>query len=242
MVMKSSVFWDITPCSPLKINRLLGGTRSLHLQSWRISQVRNQREAGSKQKSWKKMEAKRSSETSVDFQHTTWHYVPEDRSLHWLIIVQWRCTWVCKELACNRPDVWKSVCLSTDSCSWLTNIRFESCCHSVNFPLDFQFNMYDKETVWHCRLRSAVKVSTYFYDMNLITDAYGFLDRILVSWVRIPLLARIYIRTFLCFSDWLILWSCNDSLSTAEIYSVEWDVKMVMKNEKLESCTCSWPI
>jgi hypothetical protein len=29
--MKSSVFWDITPSSPLKINRRFGGTCRLHL-------------------------------------------------------------------------------------------------------------------------------------------------------------------------------------------------------------------
>jgi hypothetical protein len=33
--MKSSVFWAITPCSPLKVSRL-------HFQGRRVSQVRNQ--------------------------------------------------------------------------------------------------------------------------------------------------------------------------------------------------------
>jgi hypothetical protein len=32
VVMKSTVFWDITPCSPLKVNRNFGGTYRLHLQ------------------------------------------------------------------------------------------------------------------------------------------------------------------------------------------------------------------
>jgi hypothetical protein len=41
--MKSSVFWDIGPCSPLKVNRRFGGTYRLHLQG-RISQARYQRE------------------------------------------------------------------------------------------------------------------------------------------------------------------------------------------------------
>jgi hypothetical protein len=31
--MKSSIFWDITQCSPLKFNRRLEGTCRLHLQS-----------------------------------------------------------------------------------------------------------------------------------------------------------------------------------------------------------------
>jgi hypothetical protein len=26
MIMKSSIFWDITPCSPLEVNRHFGGT------------------------------------------------------------------------------------------------------------------------------------------------------------------------------------------------------------------------
>jgi hypothetical protein len=30
-IIKSSIFWDITPCSPLKINRCFGGTYSVHL-------------------------------------------------------------------------------------------------------------------------------------------------------------------------------------------------------------------
>jgi hypothetical protein len=42
VVMKSSIFWDITPCSPLKTNRRFRGTCRLHLQG-RISRARNQR-------------------------------------------------------------------------------------------------------------------------------------------------------------------------------------------------------
>jgi hypothetical protein len=45
---KSSIFWDITPCSPLKVNRSFGETRCLHLQERRTSQARNQHEAGGK--------------------------------------------------------------------------------------------------------------------------------------------------------------------------------------------------
>jgi hypothetical protein len=43
--LKRSVFWDITPYSPLKINRRFGRT-CLHLQGRRISQARNQHESG----------------------------------------------------------------------------------------------------------------------------------------------------------------------------------------------------
>jgi hypothetical protein len=43
VVMKSSVVWDITLRSPLKVNRRFGGTCHLHFQARRISQGRNQR-------------------------------------------------------------------------------------------------------------------------------------------------------------------------------------------------------
>jgi hypothetical protein len=33
VVMKSIIFWDITQCSPLKVNRRFGGTYRLHLQA-----------------------------------------------------------------------------------------------------------------------------------------------------------------------------------------------------------------
>jgi hypothetical protein len=39
MVMKSSIFWDITPCSSLKVNLCFGGKFRLHLQGRGISQA-----------------------------------------------------------------------------------------------------------------------------------------------------------------------------------------------------------
>jgi hypothetical protein len=44
VVTKGTIFWDTTPCSPLKVNRRFGGTHRLHLQG-RISRERNQRES-----------------------------------------------------------------------------------------------------------------------------------------------------------------------------------------------------
>jgi hypothetical protein len=38
-VMKSAIFLDIMPCSPLKVNRRFGGTYRLHLQGRRISRA-----------------------------------------------------------------------------------------------------------------------------------------------------------------------------------------------------------
>jgi hypothetical protein len=43
--LKNSVFWDITPCSPLKVIRRFGRTCLLHLQRLRISQAINQHES-----------------------------------------------------------------------------------------------------------------------------------------------------------------------------------------------------
>jgi hypothetical protein len=43
--MTSSVLWDITPCSPLKVNQRFGRTYHFHLQGQRIIWVRNQRES-----------------------------------------------------------------------------------------------------------------------------------------------------------------------------------------------------
>jgi hypothetical protein len=40
--MKSIVFWDITPCSPLRFNRRFGGTYHLHLQGRRNKFSKNQ--------------------------------------------------------------------------------------------------------------------------------------------------------------------------------------------------------
>jgi hypothetical protein len=42
---KSSIFWDITPCSPLKVKWRFGRTLCLRLQDRRISRARNQRES-----------------------------------------------------------------------------------------------------------------------------------------------------------------------------------------------------
>jgi hypothetical protein len=48
VVMMNTIFWDITPCSPLKVNRCSGGICDLHLQGKRINQARNQHEPNGK--------------------------------------------------------------------------------------------------------------------------------------------------------------------------------------------------
>jgi hypothetical protein len=44
--MISSILWDMTPFSPLKVNRRFGGMCRLQLHGRRINQARSYREAG----------------------------------------------------------------------------------------------------------------------------------------------------------------------------------------------------
>jgi hypothetical protein len=45
MFMKSSIFWDAGPCTPVKFNGRFGGTSILHLQVCKVRQTRNQHKA-----------------------------------------------------------------------------------------------------------------------------------------------------------------------------------------------------
>jgi hypothetical protein len=86
--MKSSVFWDITQCSPLKVHRRFGGTCHLHLQGQIISQARYQVvacfHAGFLHGLFFDPEdgGDMFLRMSVDFKRTTRRYIPEDRALH----------------------------------------------------------------------------------------------------------------------------------------------------------------
>jgi hypothetical protein len=75
VVMKSTIFWDITSCSPLYFKRCFGGTYSQQLNGGRISRAIN------KLVSRWQAEAICSSEKSVDIQRTTRRYIPEANSL-----------------------------------------------------------------------------------------------------------------------------------------------------------------
>jgi hypothetical protein len=77
VVMKNSLFWDITPCSPFEVSRRLGVTCRRLLQGPRIRQVRNRHEAL----------LAICSETSVKFQRTTRYYIPEARTLNNVIFL-----------------------------------------------------------------------------------------------------------------------------------------------------------
>jgi hypothetical protein len=74
VVVKSTIFWDITPRSPLSVNWRFWGTYSLQLHGWKYKL--------SKKPARKQVPpAICSSETSVDTQRTTWRYIPEDGTL-----------------------------------------------------------------------------------------------------------------------------------------------------------------
>jgi hypothetical protein len=73
VVMKSLIFWDITPCSLLKVNRRFGGSRAKLGNFFALVSC-------FVYSSTFKMEAICSSETSVDFKRTTRRYILEDRT------------------------------------------------------------------------------------------------------------------------------------------------------------------
>jgi hypothetical protein len=83
---EESVFWDITPCSPLKVNRRFGGTYHLHLQGRCLSPAFSLVSCSAYSLTLN-MEAVYSFYTSADFQQTTWRYIPETILFKALLII-----------------------------------------------------------------------------------------------------------------------------------------------------------
>jgi hypothetical protein len=112
VVMKSSIFWDITPCSPLKVKRV-SRENVASIQGRRISQARNQIESRwQAEPSTGKKEATFSSETLVDFQRNTQRYIAGDRTL------QWDACWFQQEQVQNwlKTAVSKLICIKFQIC------------------------------------------------------------------------------------------------------------------------------
>jgi hypothetical protein len=83
VVMKTSIFWHITPCSPVKFNRHCEGIYYVHVKGWIISQAEDK--GGTFLRKF------------VDFHLTTRRYIPEDVTFSDILIYferirQWRCT------------------------------------------------------------------------------------------------------------------------------------------------------
>jgi hypothetical protein len=74
VVMKNPIFWNVTPCSPLKAIRRFGGICSSIATCFMLV-------SGLPYSSTLKMEATYSSETTVDFEQTTRRYIPDDVTL-----------------------------------------------------------------------------------------------------------------------------------------------------------------
>jgi hypothetical protein len=89
-------------CSLVAVNWLFRGTCCCQLQGWRRSHTRNQHEAllllYLAYSSTLKMEELCSFKMSADFQNTTQHFIPEDRTLHSLSYFQQPATFLCSEL------------------------------------------------------------------------------------------------------------------------------------------------
>jgi hypothetical protein len=75
--MKSCIFWDITPCSPLEANGRFGGSYRLQLQGRKLSQTIHQHEEGSR--------------LYFPFPHTCFSLIlfldPEDDTDNWLYLL-----------------------------------------------------------------------------------------------------------------------------------------------------------
>jgi hypothetical protein len=91
VAMKSTIFWDITPCSPLKVNRRFGGTYRHHLQDLIISRGRNQRE----------------SRWQAEPFCLSWRYIPEDSILQDLITLSYLTNFCCRILV--YTDIGQSI-------------------------------------------------------------------------------------------------------------------------------------
>jgi hypothetical protein len=101
VVMKSIIFWDVTPCSLLRFNRRFRGTYRLHLQGRRKDFQQVSRCLMKFFSSILNTEAICSSETSVASQQTTRRHIPEDDTLHYQLCLLTYVTATRQELVYN---------------------------------------------------------------------------------------------------------------------------------------------
>jgi hypothetical protein len=133
-VMNAIIFWDITSCSPLKVNRLFGGTFRLHFQG-RISLLTAFILVSCSVYYTLKMEAICSSELSVGFQRTTLLYIPEDSFLDetqgycrpYLYFKNWKWSVLPGTIiwGCWRGPTWRAVAVGWQRCSTYLRSKHE---------------------------------------------------------------------------------------------------------------------
>jgi hypothetical protein len=82
VALKSTIFWDMTPCSLLSFNRRFGGTYRLHPETQWTTRRYIPEDGNISSIFRMEMEAICSSETSVETQRTTRRHIPEDGTLH----------------------------------------------------------------------------------------------------------------------------------------------------------------
>jgi hypothetical protein len=79
--IKLQIFWDITPCSPLKVKGLFGRKNYLHLQDRIMSEKEERAVSCLGYSSILKVKDTCCSKISVGLEQSTWHYMPEDRTI-----------------------------------------------------------------------------------------------------------------------------------------------------------------
>jgi hypothetical protein len=130
--VSGSVIWNVMPLSPTKLNPNICPTYLIHIQNRRTDLKRNQHEPDSEScavcfilisylaySSLLKTERIFSSETMINFNRTTRHYIPEDNTLEWskmllqtvaffVFVTTKRWGWHYGTIHCPSP--WSGVC------------------------------------------------------------------------------------------------------------------------------------
>jgi hypothetical protein len=155
--MNSSIFWHITPYSPLKVNWRFGGTCRLYFQGRAISWSRNERTlffppvftSVSCSALALKVKVTCSSESSVEFQRTTRRYIAEVRTLHCQ-------TWCCitlevipQRLRCSIVYNMSSIAEIENLAQLFNRMQFHICteitCKAQELPHKI---IYSREWAW----------------------------------------------------------------------------------------------
>ena len=90
MAMKLTVFWNLTPCSLVETYQHSAGTCYLHLQCRRPSEAGRwftENVGTSLLDQALEIKAAYSAKTLVSYYKTTWHDIPDNSNLHFLILL-----------------------------------------------------------------------------------------------------------------------------------------------------------